>query len=292
MSYTHDDVAHNWAHQTGRLKRGFNMYYEGPTIFSYGSHFPIAQIVTAPNGKEVVLFTMDRYGKSTSKHITIAWRALGYGQVREVIQVPTVPHSLATAHTVADMRDKLLAKLPDLALKWKRARTYKADHAATMRDYIRSANRLAELWQLDVPPVAMPEDIAAYVSDREARVKAEEEARRKKDHEAIRKWVNGEDVRPPHTKTPYVRVKDIGGDRPVVQTSWGISVPLRQALAIYRLANHCKKCGHKFTPRKRHEVGGWALDGIAPDGTVRAGCHVIPFKVQQEAAKLAGLARA
>ena len=53
-------VAHVWAQQGqdfGRSNNG-NLYFEGPTIFSYGSHFPIASFTDLRVGaRRVVLFT-------------------------------------------------------------------------------------------------------------------------------------------------------------------------------------------------------------------------------------------
>jgi hypothetical protein len=54
--YVREDVAHVWAHQLqshARNKRG-NFYFQGDTIYSYGSHFPIAKHVEH-KGEEVHL---------------------------------------------------------------------------------------------------------------------------------------------------------------------------------------------------------------------------------------------
>lgn len=64
-------VAHVWAQQNqqhGRNKQ-HNFYFTGDTIYSYGSHFPIAVIVTRKSGKRCVLFTTDGSSVTTSKHI-------------------------------------------------------------------------------------------------------------------------------------------------------------------------------------------------------------------------------
>lgn len=298
---THDQVAHAWAHQTGRHRKGFNMFYDGETIYSYGYHFPIAKHVTAPNGERVVLFTTDGHSISTAKHKTIVRRAIGYNRT-DVLEVPLrVSQYSYRDIPMEDVRDLLIDKLPDLALKWRRARSNKLWYAATMQETITTINRVNDLWMLGHEPLQMPEDIAEYSAEYE---RQREEARKeqdRKDREAIRKWVAGEDIRPPHTRIPYVRVKDVRatlgfmGDQGeridrVVETSWGIKVPLREALPVFRLAKLIQKCGKDWHPKKEHQVGGWRLDRITADGTVRAGCHAIPLRAQLEAAKLAGLA--
>lgn len=70
----HNQVAHAWAHQTGKHRRGFNMFYEGEVIYSYGHHFPIARLVEV-EGRRTVLITTRSYSVSTAKHKTYTWRA-------------------------------------------------------------------------------------------------------------------------------------------------------------------------------------------------------------------------
>lgn len=312
---THDEVAHNWAHQTGRKRNGHAMFYDGDTIYSWGRHFPIAKFFNAPNGERVILFNADSYSVSTSKHQTIVRRAIALPRER-VIYLKGLARD--TRGTV--FHETTLATIPKLIELWSRARSRKDEYRRDIESTISLANRIRELWCLDVPLAEVPEDFKAYLEahkeeverkrreadERRAKLQAEQD---RKDKEALRKWLaGGGDVRPPHTRIPYVRVVDRISPRSQmdehgcptpeprdvtvreVQTSWGISVPLREALAIYRLAGIIRKCGHEFVPKKEHRVGGWRLDRIGSDGTVRAGCHVIPFQVQHEAAKLAGLA--
>jgi hypothetical protein len=72
------EVAHVWAQQRqayGRNPTG-NIYFDGHTIFSYGSHFPIARFVYGKggkpvmlDGKQVVLFTTRSYSPTTNGHL-------------------------------------------------------------------------------------------------------------------------------------------------------------------------------------------------------------------------------
>lgn len=63
------EVAHMWAnqHQDEARVSGGNFYFYGATIFSYGSHFPIASF--DKKDSDVVFFTTDGYSHTTSKHI-------------------------------------------------------------------------------------------------------------------------------------------------------------------------------------------------------------------------------
>lgn len=58
---SHSEVAEAWF--LGDSLKGSNMYTDGVTIYSYGEHFPIATKI-----KGIVLFNIDKYSSSTSKH--------------------------------------------------------------------------------------------------------------------------------------------------------------------------------------------------------------------------------
>ena len=73
--YPSDMVAHLWAHKSQDFARnpGHNFYFHGDTIYSYGSHFPVARHVENKRGR-AVLFTTRDYSVTTSGH---KWTVLG-----------------------------------------------------------------------------------------------------------------------------------------------------------------------------------------------------------------------
>ena len=68
-----NEIPHLWAHKTqsdARNAQG-NLYFENETIYSYGSHFPIARHVTNKSGrKSAILFTTRKYSNTTAGHIS------------------------------------------------------------------------------------------------------------------------------------------------------------------------------------------------------------------------------
>jgi len=70
-----DEVAHIWASQSQSEGRNSarNIYFEGTTIYSYGSHFPLARFV---NGR--VLVTNRSYSVTTSKQLYGVRRAINH----------------------------------------------------------------------------------------------------------------------------------------------------------------------------------------------------------------------
>lgn len=295
---THNQVAHNWAHQTGKARKGFAMFYEGDTIYSWGYHFPMARHMTTPSGAAIILLTRDRYSVSTSKHLTITHRAIGYSnpahilRIGRVLEVSEIPRGAFDADMARAEMDDILSKLPDIALRAKRARVRTAWHVSHYREEVARYNRINTLWRIRRKPLEVPATLDAMIAEAEAAEAKRAAEQDKRDRIAIRKWFAGEDVRPPHTRTPYVRVVSLPNypaPRRVVQTSWGVTVPLRAALAAYRLAKCCAAKGKAFRPVKDHRFAGFRLDHITAEGTILAGCHVIPLEVSRMAAKAAGL---
>jgi hypothetical protein len=86
------EVPHLWAHHTqdeARNRQG-NLYFTGDTIYSYGSHFPIARRVTNDAGQRAVLFTTASYSVTTSGHCSAVRYAIPSGV--PVFHVPNACH--------------------------------------------------------------------------------------------------------------------------------------------------------------------------------------------------------
>lgn len=75
------DVAHLWAHQLQSNARCSNtsLYFDGNTIYSYGTHFPVGKIVENKRGEKAYLFNPDFYSVSTSKHQSVVDGAIPCG---------------------------------------------------------------------------------------------------------------------------------------------------------------------------------------------------------------------
>ena len=75
-----DNVAHTWANQQQDEARTPNnsFYFYNNTIYSYGSHFPIAKHAINNKGETAILFTTRSYSMTTAKHIATAKRAIPF----------------------------------------------------------------------------------------------------------------------------------------------------------------------------------------------------------------------
>lgn len=72
---TNLQVAQIFAENEKTGAKGFNMFFEYNTVYSYGHHFAIAKRVEH-KGKQAFLFTTRKYSNSTSKHVSLTRCAL------------------------------------------------------------------------------------------------------------------------------------------------------------------------------------------------------------------------
>lgn len=70
------ELFHVWANQRKASGKSGNVFFEGPTCYSYGKHFPIATLKDIPGVGPVALCNPSGYSVSTSKHKTYAFRAI------------------------------------------------------------------------------------------------------------------------------------------------------------------------------------------------------------------------
>ena len=72
------EIPHLWAHQTQDEARNGtgSFYFRGATIYSYGSHFPIATHVKGSQGQPGILFTSAKNSVTTSQHMSMVNRSI------------------------------------------------------------------------------------------------------------------------------------------------------------------------------------------------------------------------
>jgi hypothetical protein len=74
-------VAHLWANEAKPHATGSNFYFEGPTLYSYGSHFVVGRIVRNKRGKRAYLLNSNSYSPSTRCHQNYARCAIADGEI-------------------------------------------------------------------------------------------------------------------------------------------------------------------------------------------------------------------
>lgn len=293
--------AHVWAQQSqpeGRNNNG-QFYFEGPTIYSYGSHFPIATFKTTKDGRRYVLFTTRDYSVTTSKHKSYARNAI-HGEQIFYVPRPTGPDSVKDQY-----QGEIDAAIKHAATEAAKGKRYQKRAVAALglaASKAEAANAYAafvgERWRIKVPGVTA-EALADATAAHERAVKAA--ARKAAKAEAVRaeeqrrrqtEWLAGEDIGLRHMRTfdaacggAALRVV---GD--TLETSHGASVPLDHAVKAFRFLKLCRESG-KVWERNGHSirVGHFNIDRIEANGDFKAGCHEIRWAEVERIAKQIGV---
>ena len=151
-------------------RNGGNFYFDGDTIYSYGSHFPIARHVTTKRGR-AVLFTTRDYSVTTSGH---KWTVLGACKHLTVFHVQH-PTNTDRKAQFAEYRERYL----ELARKYSRARSNKPWILGSLRDLVDEANRFAQFFGLRAR-LSLPDDLSGMVAECQA-IEKREKARKQRE---------------------------------------------------------------------------------------------------------------
>lgn len=287
------EVPHLWAHGTqddARNKQG-NLYFTGDTIYSYGSHFPIARYVTNGAGKRAVLFTTACYSVTTSGHCSAVRSAIPSGI--PVFNVPNVCHGRYSGNEL--MADDHAGNLADYA-EWvesevtasARARSsWKKEHSNERAESLRAeAIAYAELFSLPVPNIpdvpALDSDALTTIRKREAKRAAEKAEQTKRERaaaiarqqELITHWRAGQYSGRLYDVPAMLRIE---GDE--VVTSRGARFPISHAKRALVFVRKVRESGQAYVRNGQTiHLGPYAIDRIEPDGAAKAGCHVVSWE--------------
>lgn len=297
---TPEEVAHVWAnlnrdqcdnpHRTDShyKTRSGSCYSEGGTIYSYGSHFPIAvhRYKNYSEGvqRHVVLITTRTYSKTTSGHVWAVQRACRHLETIHVFN-PLANDERAHRENLEDIAEKIEAA----QAKMTKARTRKSEYAGQIASLIANAKAYAAWFDLDLPG---EESIDALLAGIVAlRQKHEENERRRKEEEQRRlelafaeklpSWLAGKlsthDL-PYHVRSgngdglAYLRICPDAPDD--VETSQWATVPLSSVQAFWPLYRAYRTGDHETQRRAYHKMLGRHLGAFSVSNITATGLHV------------------
>jgi hypothetical protein len=293
MSQVSQEIAHNWAHQSETGRRSYwNFYRENDTVYSYGSHFPVATHLT----DHVILFNREESSKTTSEHQIEVEMAIPRGKKvikthSSLIKAVTGPWGKVTIwdHTPAGRAqriqpavraeiDTIISKIRDYQKLRARAkkRSYIPDIQAELRylqaiyDYIPFDRRKltkTQRYYLKVGPVHL-----VNTEDIQAEVEAEKELQRERTQREVEAFRTFKRPNVVNSDKTYLRL-DVVNRR--VETSRGIQVDLNEALAAAEICRKAKEKNRPVSPD--FTIAGWWVDTITANGSFHAGCHVISW---------------
>jgi hypothetical protein len=299
--YDTGEIPHLWAHRTqeeARNRQG-NLYFTGDTIYSYGSHFPIACHVANDAGKRAVLFTTATYSVTTSSHCSAVRSAIPSGI--SIFHVPNVCHGRHSgseltaddhAGNLADYAERIEQHVVTSArARSSYAKEWNHEHAVRLRD---EAFAYCAFFDLPIPSITgVPEldsDELSAIRKREAKRSAEKAEQTKRaraeaivrQQELIAKWRAGQ-----YTGCLYDVPAMLRIDGNEVVTSRGARFPVSHAKRALAFVRKVRESGQAYV-RNGHTIhlGPYAIDRIEPDGTVKAGCHVVTWEEIERIAPL------
>ena len=258
------ELCHKWANmeqESGRNANG-SMYFEGSTIYSYGSHFPIAKHIVNEQGQRAVLFTQRSYSVTTEKHKSQVWMSCK----NDNIIFCSLPNSTHEDNfnfwlNIAELqgaRKLKTARKPELYLN-------------IISNVESKAVKYAEFFGIEIPEtlkaVLSIKDKSQYLDYQHKAnelAKIEEQKRLKeqkaKFKEDIKKWFNLETSRLYTTyKYDFLRIND---NR--IETTQAVQIPIEIAKRLY---NSIKE----GTIKQGDKILNYSVDQIGAQ--IKIGCH-------------------
>lgn len=307
--YNTGEIAHLWAHQKvkeARNRQG-NFYFFGDTIFSYGSHFPIAKIVTRDR-KKVVLFTVREYSQMTAQH---KWMVRDACKHMPVLMVPCV--TAKHREVLAYYRDQCNEGIS--YIRGAKAGFRAKQTVAHVEQCVSMCNRYAKFFGLSskLGPPADWKDLEAKAGQLEARQthlaadRAQQrqakldrlnELAQQEFSKVLEAWERGEfpTHRLPSVPEIYLRLRSKKLKTKLVETSRGAVVRLQFVRWLWELIKRVRQSGKSMTDIEPAPVNqtesderlSYRVDRIDADGSVHAGCHHIGWPQIERFAKQIG----
>lgn len=292
-----DELAHIWAHQGQGSGRNPNnsCYFEGDTIFSYGSHYPIAKLVTTPSGEQAVLLNGNGSTHTTQMHRSAVYSAVNHLTVFDVDD----PKASMEDH-IKHFQSRIDQAFENInkgskALKLKRiqalnkvlntafefSRFFELNHKFVVPSFSFSEDQLKDL------QLAAEKHTAMIISRRAAKCEAdrlrweaykgEQEAK----NEALKAtfetrveiWRNGGAYNFKFGEAVPTMLRIVGGE---VETSKHAVFPLKDAIKALNLLKTLERGrDYIFNGVDKAKLGMYHIDSVDSEGTVRAGCHIV-----------------
>src|ERR1017187_4836945 len=185
--FPNHEIPHLWAHQSQDKARNStgSLYFAGETIYSYGSHFPIARHVTNSRGEKAVLFTTAHHSVTTSGHCSAVACAIPPNV--PVFHVPHLRSGWSELPDHAQNVESYVRRISELLGKAKRARVNRDWHqreALELREQLRGYLAFFDLIAAALPESDELNALEAWIRDHEAEERKRREEAGRIDEEA------------------------------------------------------------------------------------------------------------
>lgn len=270
---SHSELAHVWANQLQASGRGGNMFFNGASIYSYGSHYEIAKIVQAPDGSNVVFINSNGYSSSTGKHTGHVLNAIPLNLKK--FYVPFTRGLYGQSFHISNLGGIISAVQVEInQLLTSQLKAISATHKFYQASkLLNTINEISSLFGLPIPTrpenwdraEQKAEHLKATASDR---ARAKELKALAKDQELLDLWLKHEFNSPLYNIPIHFRLSRDGQN---IETTKGARVPKIEAIRLLAKirANESVK-GEKI-------AGFTVLDSNDQDLII--GCHKISWNI-------------
>lgn len=246
-------VAHLWANQEqDEARNSGNFYFSGDTIYSYGSHFPIAKIVDNASkdkdllseGSKMCFFTLDTYSSTTASHISVVRQASSH--LNKLYMVKIITNTAIRGVYEYEHKTNIDYWLKMIAInfdKLSRARNKEQYHNAIavnvgqLKRYIAYFGIRVDKATKQLIDNCNPDNFAAYSEAESKRIIASNKAKAKKETqaliEALTKWRNGESQRLYSSNNSGYDYLRYNIDKQRVETTQAFEIPVKLAVSFY-----------------------------------------------------------
>ena len=263
MKFNNSELAHIYATQSQQSAQNMNgsLYFDGLAIYSYGFHFPIANIVPNGRGEEIMLFTTRTYSNTTAKHINIVAQATSHYNKLNCFN-PCGSHDENFGAWLNDA-NSVAAKL----VKAKKPLKY----VSALNNVRNAATKYAEFFAVEIPlnlsAVLDLKDKSEFLEyqSKVAEYEKAETARKLKEQEKafkveLKKWQDGETSRLYiNLGFDYLRLRE---NR--VETTQAVQIPLEIAKRLYISIK-------EGTIKEGDKLLNYTIDKVGAQ--IKIGCH-------------------
>lgn len=238
---SNSELAHAWANQTHDAGHASNFFFIESALYSYGKHYQVGQILTAPNGEKIALINKNGYSNSTAKHTNHAINAIPEN-VKSFL-VPFCGINDLSHKTHCRRNEFKIESLPFIVaeLLKESENTFNKQLKAISNGYLFGTGNkfyltavcLSEIFGMPVPELPKNAEKAREKSEKliEKAVKQQQEDEKKqieKQKILLDKWLKNEYNQPLYSLPIHLRVN---GD--YLETTKGACVPLKVAKEFF-----------------------------------------------------------
>jgi len=275
--FTNDEIVHVWASQNQSYGKANSMRFDGVTLWSY--RMPIGQFQKRDDGTSVVLLDRTSRSITTSAHQSRTIQAVSHLDTIEVGEIDEYRRGACESNQ-RWYNDEIEAAIKKAA----RARQqWNQDYALSR------ANRLAsdmltysELFKLGWAVPVVPTDLAAAKIQVKVESKEKAAANKARIAEQTAKAIELRDAWFAGGRFEYgwstflpTELRIVGDE---IETSRGAKFPLSHAKRGLALVEAVVARGQEWRRNGQTcKLGFYQIDRIEANGTVHAGCHVVPF---------------